>query len=152
MPISLDNIDNIDKLSCKELKNKLISKYETMLKNGLIIDYNKLYELLSFEPLPHECRYVYIDVSDKSFDYQLVFDTKYDVPVVNIMKENIYDSMINYNWLMLSSTIYDYKFHNGTQLVDIAYIILNRGLFCNINSKYSEALKTYKRFIELKGE
>lgn len=149
MPVSLDNFDNI---SCKELKNKLISKYETKLKNSLIIDYNKLYELLSIEPLPNKCRYVYIDVTDKSFDYQLVFDIKYDVPVVNIMKECIFDSMINYNWLMLSSTIYDYKFHNNTQLVDVAYIILNRGLFSNINSKYSEALKTYKRYIELRGE
>lgn len=156
MPISLDNID---KLSCDELKDNLISMYETKLKNSLEIDDNKLYEIFNLikGDRVHTCRF--IDITIRSFNSRntvysnALFDLKYNVPIIRSDASN---QVITCTKYVLWKLKYDERvitYHTNGSFINLIYIKeseMFREVY--INSKYSEALKTYKRFIELKGE
>ena len=155
MPLSLDNINN---LSCDELKDNLISMYETKLKNSLEKD-DKLYEIFNLikGDRVHTCRFV--DITIRSFNSRNIvysnalFDLKYNVPIIRSDASNHAITCTNYVLLKLKYDERVITFPTNSSFITLI-CIKESEMFSevHINSKYSEAFKTYKRFIELKGE
>lgn len=154
MPISLDNIN---KLSCDELKDNLISMYETKLKN-IEMDY-RLYEIFNLIKggIVQTCRYV--DIAIRSFNsrntvyFNALFDLKYNVPIIRSDASNHVITCTKYVLWKLKDDKRVITYPTNDSFITLV-CIKESEMFgeVNINSKYFEALKTYKRFIELKGE
>lgn len=154
MPVSLDNID---KLSCDELKDNLISMYEDKLKNSLIID-DELLSIILRRTKGIKGRYVDICISNFKnvngiIGYGMLFDLKYKVPIIQITKPfhvTSYTMDLACKWENEGRA---FSIPRNRSIISLI-CITKREMFSevHINDKYSEGLKTYKRFIELKGE
>lgn len=160
MPVSLDNID---KLSCDELKDNLISMYEDKLKNSLIID-DELLSIILRRTKGIKGRYV--DICISSFKNVngitgcgMLFDLKYKVPIIQITKPfhvTSYTMDLACKWEDEGRT-FSIPLHRNHSIISLI-CITKREMFSEVHindkysDKYSEGLKTYKRFIELKGE
>lgn len=157
MPISLDT-------SIEEIRKTLISSYENKLRNSLKIDDELLSMIINNtkSKIGRTCRYVSISISivknvDGIHGYGMLFDLKHKVPII---QSETPCHVISYP-IDLACKWEDagrvFAFSAKGLIISIISIKKNE-MFreVHINSKYcdkySEELKTYKRFIELKGE
>ena len=156
MPISFDT-------STEEITKALISTYENKLRNMCTLNVEVIYELIS--SINQNYRYLYINVSN--CDYlngtatDLVFDLKYNVPIIEA-KTVPSESLLIYT-LEESAKIWDeqrrilIKLNDGTDTcyyIECVYLKENE-LFKSValNWRYNpDMVKTYKRYIELRGE
>lgn len=161
MPISFDT-------STEEIAKTLISLYENKLRNMCVIAYNDLSTLFTIKKKIRNFRYLHVNIlpfswhCDDILGCDLVFDLKYDVPVIYAEITSQYESVLQY-YSYKSKYKIKYKrvheeipvpYHNKFYYIECTYLKENE-LFktVGLNAYYNfDMVKTYKRFIELKGE
>lgn len=156
MPISLDEFN---KCSNKELKNMLISTYEDKLRSMLILDNYSLSMILKnsrFKSSNYPYIYMHIKYPNKSCI--ILYDRKNDVPVIEIYNPTHYQfftakAFMSINSEKRSDTLFltSQKFHT----VELIYIE-RKEMFSTVMIPFQynncEMVKTYKRYIKLRGE
>ena len=157
MPVSFDT-------SKEELVKSLISTYENKLHDMLTVDVEAISKLMIIKN--QNCRYLHISVNavDYSADRTItdvVIDLKYNVPIIEA-KLSLFESVLTYMYEASTKIKSEERFQlirafdddNYLYLIECAYLKENelyRTVF--INDCYNpDMVKTYKRYIELRGE
>ena len=146
MPISFD-------MSTEEITKALISTYENKLHNMCTIEDAILSRCISLNK--HNCRYLYIHTFPSEFVYgfepgrDIIFDLKYNVPVMECEILS-YDSVHRQGSRRAFNVITDGHIHYTVCHYVKEYEL--EGILA-LNGYYnSDMVKTYKRYIELRGE
>lgn len=158
MPISLDS-------STEEITKALISTYENKLHNMCTIEDGILSECIKLNN--KNCRYIHIetipvdDMSGSVLGHDVAFDVKYNVPIIEAKSTTQYDSILRYkkgwSFLAVEGRYKEFKFvdGNGNTYYTSCYFLKENELFniVTLNEYYNpDMVKTYKRYIELRGE
>ena len=163
MPISFD----LDKVSYEELNKMCISSYENKLREMLKIDNKTLSILLDYRR--SNCRYLNITIPLGNYrsnirreTYMLLFDLKYKVPVIELVKEAIETSIHIDNEvgdkILRECRIEDIEiyFPKIIRRISVLYTYIRADeMFktVDIEDKFNpDMVKTYKRYIKLRGE
>ena len=160
MPISFDT-------PTEEITKALISTYENKLRNMCTIAYDELSTLFTIKKV-RKFRYLHVNIvpfswycDDKS-GCDLVFDLKYNVPVIYAEITSQCESVLYYCSYKSEYEI-KYKrkheeipvrYHNKFYFIECTYLKENE-LFktVGLNNHYNfDMINTYKRYIELRGE
>lgn len=148
MPISLDT-------STEEIRKILISSYENKLRNMCTIEDEILSRCISLNK--DNCRYLYIHTFPDRFAYgflpgrDIIFDLKYNVPVMEC-------EILSYNSVCYQGVhrrAFNVMTADGHMHYTVCHYVKEYALAGTLAlSGYynSDKLKTYKRYIELKGE
>lgn len=158
MPISFDT-------STEEITKALISTYENKLRNMCTINVEAISEFISLNK--QNCRFIHIsifpvrDSCSVILGRDVLFDTKYDVPIIAAETSSQYDSVLIYSRTVSEAinTEHRYESFNISDDKDNihfgeCYYLKEDELFKTvINFQYNpDMVKTYKRYIELRGE
>lgn len=156
MPISFDT-------SAEEITKALISTYGNKLRNMITID-----EILStcISLNKQNCRYFYITIYPIYIlfgpltRHEIVFDLKYNIPVIEGKMTGTDNSVLSFSdedtvMVTFQRTPYDIVDSKGNAYYTVCYHLTENELFKSValNEYYNpDMVKTYKRYIELRGE
>ena len=158
MPISFDMLT-------EEITKALILLYENKLRNMLTVEDEILSTCISLNK--QNCRYFDITIYPIYImygplpRYEIVFDLKYNVPVIESKMTVGDDSVLSfpnectYTDMIFQRTSSDIVDSKGNAYYTVCYHLTDNKLFkiFTLNEYYNpEMIKTYKRYIELRGE
>lgn len=158
MPISLDS-------SAEEIAKALISTYENKLRNMCTIEDEILSKCIILNN--HNCRYLHIEtyhvagMSDSLLGQDIAFDLKYNVPIIEAKTTSSDESVLRYvkgfAFLAVECRYKEFIFVGGNSIIYFTrcYFLKEDELFniVSLNEYYNpDMVKTYKRYIELRGE
>lgn len=163
MPISFD-------MSTEEIVKTLIPLYEDKLRNMITIEDEILSTCISLNK--QNCRYFYITIYPIYImygplqRYEIVFDLKYNVPVIESKMTVGDDSVLSFpnasipdecidTDMIFQRTPSDIVDSKGNAYYTVCYHLTDNKLFkiFTLREYYNpDMVKTYKRYIELRGE
>lgn len=158
MPISLDS-------STEEITKALISTYENKLRNMIDTEVNLVHELIRLNK--QNCRFIHISILPNIVSHDIVlgcdilFDIKYDVPIIAANTSSSHDSVLIYSRTVADAINIEHRYESinvpdeeGNIHFAECYFLKEDELFKTvINFQYNpDMVKTYKRYIELRGE
>lgn len=156
MPISFDT-------PTEEIAKTLIPLYENKLRNMITIEDEILSTCISLNK--QNCRYFYITIYDIYITFgpltrqEIVFDLKYNIPVIECKMTGTDNSVLSFSDESMNMTFqrtpYDIVDSKGNAYYTVCYHLTENELFkiITLNEYYNpDMVKTYKRYIELRGE